>query len=279
MAGEEKRDLFKGTAWYYARYRPGYPGPFFAHVVERFRLDGTGRLLDLGCGTGQVALPLAGRFEEVVGMDPEPEMLAEAALQAGAAAVSNVTWIEGGADDLQALKPRLGTFRLVTMGSSFHWMDQEATLGALAELVIPSGGIVIAGIASIASIWNRANAWQEAVRSAIQRWLGAARRAGSSTYTEPAERVEAVIARSPFRFVETYRHEYPLTWDIDGIIGHLYSTSFCSVRMLGSKREPFENDLRQTLREIEPSGQFHEDVALEAFLAWKNRPTGPSSPR
>jgi hypothetical protein len=112
------------------------------------------------------------------------------------------------------------------------------------------------------------------VRSVIQRWLGAARRAGSSTYTEPAERFEAVIPRSPIRFVETFRHEYQLTWDIDGIIGHLYSTSFCSVRMLGSKREPFENDLRQTLREIEPSGQYIENVTLEAFLAWKDRPAG-----
>src|SRR5437879_10482899 len=210
MAGEEKRDLFKGTAWYYARYRPGYPGPFFAHIVERFRLNGTGRLLDLGCGTGQLALPLAARFQEVVGMDPEPEMLAEAALQAGAAAVSNVTWIEGGANDLHALKPQLGTFRLATMGSSFHWMNQEATLQALAGIVDPSGGVVIAGIASIAGLWNRANAWQEAVKTVIQRWLGVARRAGSSTYAEPAERFEAVIARSPFRFVETFRHGYRL---------------------------------------------------------------------
>jgi hypothetical protein len=50
------------------------------------------------------------------------------------------------------------------------------------------------------------------------------------------------------------------------------------VRVLGSKREPFESDLKQTLREIEPSGRFHEDVALEAFLAWKERPADLSSP-
>jgi ubiquinone/menaquinone biosynthesis C-methylase UbiE len=271
MAAAGNRDLFKGTAQYYARYRPGYPEPFFAHVVDRFRLDGTGRLLDLGCGTGQLAVPLASRFQEVVGMDPEPEMLAVATAQARAAGVGHVTWIEGGSDDLPALQPQLGTFRLVTMGSSFHWMDQQATLLALAGLVAPFGGLVIAGSASL---WNRANPWQEAVKSVIQRWLGAARRAGSSTYAEPAEPFEAVIARSPFRFVERYRHEYLLIWDIERIIGHLFSTSFCSVRVLGSKREPFESDLRQTLREIEPSGHFHEDVALEAFLAWEERPAG-----
>jgi SAM-dependent methyltransferase len=233
-------------------------------------------LLDLGCGTGQVALPLAHRFQEVVGMDPEPEMLAEAALQAKAAGVGNVIWIEGASEALPELKPRLGTFRLVTMGRSFHWMDQKATLEALAECVDAGGGIVIVGGPSL---WHQANAWQEAVRAVIQRWLGAARRAGSATYVEPEDCFETVIARSPFPFVEPYRHEYQLTWDLEGILGYLYSTSFCSVGILGPNREPFENDLRQTLRDIEPSGQFYEDVVLEGFFAWKDRPAGLASPR
>ena len=48
-------------------------------LSARFRLDGTGRLLDLGCGTGQLVIPLAAHVAEAVGMDPEPEMLVEAA--------------------------------------------------------------------------------------------------------------------------------------------------------------------------------------------------------
>jgi ubiquinone/menaquinone biosynthesis C-methylase UbiE len=79
------RDLFKGTAWYYSRCRPGYPEPFIRHVVERFQLDGQGRVLDPACGTSQLTLPLARHCEEIVGMDPEPEMLAEATAQAAAA--------------------------------------------------------------------------------------------------------------------------------------------------------------------------------------------------
>lgn len=50
--------LFEGTAWHYARYRPGYPEVFFDDLIRRFGLDGTGRLLDLGCGTGQLTVPL-----------------------------------------------------------------------------------------------------------------------------------------------------------------------------------------------------------------------------
>src|SRR5205085_5207244 len=64
----EGRGRFAGTAANYARYRPGYPVPLFERIVAAFRLDGTGRLLDVGCGTGKLALPLASQVAAVVGL-------------------------------------------------------------------------------------------------------------------------------------------------------------------------------------------------------------------
>jgi ubiquinone/menaquinone biosynthesis C-methylase UbiE len=87
----DDRLLFAGTAWYYARYRPGYPAEFFERVIERFGLDGRGRLLDLGCGTGQIILTLSGLVERAVGMDPDQDMLSEAKLAARHAGADNVT--------------------------------------------------------------------------------------------------------------------------------------------------------------------------------------------
>jgi hypothetical protein len=66
--GRSSCALFTGTAWYYARYRPGYPEAFFADLVARFHLDGTGRLLDMGCGTGQLTIPLAQHVAAAIGM-------------------------------------------------------------------------------------------------------------------------------------------------------------------------------------------------------------------
>ncbi|WP_081809171.1 class I SAM-dependent methyltransferase [Mycobacterium sp. URHB0044] len=123
--GSSAGDLFAGTAWHYARYRPGYPQAFVDDLVRQFRLDGTGRLLDLGCGTGQLTLPLAQHVADAVGIDPEPGMLVEAAGQAQARGVTNVTWTHGSSADLSV---ELGRFRLVTMGRSFHWMDRERVL-------------------------------------------------------------------------------------------------------------------------------------------------------
>lgn len=260
---ETAPDLFAGTAHYYARYRPGYPDTFFQHVIARFGLDRTARVLDLGCGTGQLAIPLAPHVHEVVGMDPEPEMLAEAAAQADRAAVRNVRWVRGSDRDLERLEDDLGIFRAVTMGRSFHWMDREATLHTLTGMLEPAGGVVV--VSDTERIWDVEGWWQETVQKTITHWLGSVRRAGSGTRTV-FERFEDVFARSPFRNVEVYHELLHRTVTADELIGYLYSTSFCSPAVLGDNRAAFEADLRQRLHALSPTDVFDEDVALDGWL-------------
>jgi hypothetical protein len=50
-------DLFAGTAEYYDKYRVPYPEAMLNDMIERARSTGQGRLLDLACGTGELALP------------------------------------------------------------------------------------------------------------------------------------------------------------------------------------------------------------------------------
>jgi len=119
MGSKAYRDTFRSTGWHYARFRRGYPDALFELLRQKFGLDGTGRLLDLGCGTGQLAMPLAREFEEVVAMDPEPEMLSEAVALGRGRGIANIVWREAGSADLEDLWPALGAFRLVTMGNSF----------------------------------------------------------------------------------------------------------------------------------------------------------------
>ena len=76
-----------------AHYEPGrLPyAPALAEALERsLGLDGRGRLLDVGCGPGTVTLLLARLFEEVVGLDPDGDMLREAARLASLRAVSQI---------------------------------------------------------------------------------------------------------------------------------------------------------------------------------------------
>jgi SAM-dependent methyltransferase len=260
---------FAGTAAYYARYRRPYPPAFFAEVVARCGLDGQGRLLDLGCGTGQLALPLARHVAEAVGVDPKLEMLAEAQRQAKQASVTNTRWLLGSSADLErdSLRAELAPLRVVTIGRAFHWMERDATLRALDSLVKPGGCLVI--VSDNELVWNAEGDWQPAVRAVVERWLGTPRRAGSALFTPPAEFWDVIIARSPFGRNERYELAYQRHWTAAQILGYLYSTSYCSRQLLGARAPAFERDLRATLAKHNPADRFDDAVTLEAFFAWR----------
>jgi len=54
--------LFQGAAAYYSRFRPEYPAASLDWIVSEFGLCGMGRLLDVGCGTGQASVPFDRRI-------------------------------------------------------------------------------------------------------------------------------------------------------------------------------------------------------------------------
>jgi ubiquinone/menaquinone biosynthesis C-methylase UbiE len=55
------RSTFDRTALLYDKVRPGYPEELFEDVVSLSGVPAGGRVLEVGCGTGQATLPLARR--------------------------------------------------------------------------------------------------------------------------------------------------------------------------------------------------------------------------
>lgn len=70
--------LYLGSAPFYARGRLPYAPALAERLADALTLDGTGRLIDVGCGPGILALLLAHLFDEVIGVDPDPGMLPKA---------------------------------------------------------------------------------------------------------------------------------------------------------------------------------------------------------
>jgi ubiquinone/menaquinone biosynthesis C-methylase UbiE len=232
----------------------------------RFQLDGTHRLLDLGCGTGTIALALSKDFEEVVGLDPEPELIQEAESIAAKGGARNVRFLVGGSEDLGELGAGLGTFRLVIIGNAFHWMDRAATLRILHDIAESGGGVAVLGGETLGT---EPAGTEGVIRATIAKWLGDARRAGSGTYEPPKERHEAVISRSAFLGMEQHSVDVEHRRTIDDFVGFLYSTSYCSPYVLGTKREAFERDLREALGRLSPGSSFTQNERFGAILAWK----------
>src|SRR5215212_11147567 len=69
--------IYHGAAVHYRQGRPAYSPQLEAVVAGELGLNGSGRLLDGGCGPGIVTVRFAYLFEEAVGLDPDPAMLAE----------------------------------------------------------------------------------------------------------------------------------------------------------------------------------------------------------
>lgn len=265
----QPHELFDSTAWYYARYRSSYPHELFDYLRQQCRLDGDQTVLDLGAGTGQVAIPLAPRVRNVIAVDPDAAMLDEGRRLANERQVTNITWLRG--DSFRLAELRLPTLDLVTMGAAFHWMDRDGVLQRLDQLVQPAGAVaIISGGASPTA--EPCPEWVSVIASIRERFLGRERRAGSATYQHPKERHGAVLARSPFSDVHTGSWTRQVVRDLDSVVGVQFSYSFSAPALLGGQREAFDNEIREALAELSPSGVFAETAVTEVLLA--KRPVG-----
>ena len=156
-------------------------------------------------------------------------MIAEAKRQPGAEAVR---WLVARAQDVSS---ELGKFRVVSCGSSFHWMDRGPVLKKIATLLDPGGGIALVGGTS--GWWDGAEDWQQVVTGVVRHYLGEIRRAGRSGYAASVseERFEQTLERNGWRV--TFERDYPVRTRM-GRRRHCGSPLVDVVRGTGSLRRP-----------------------------------------
>jgi ubiquinone/menaquinone biosynthesis C-methylase UbiE len=259
MKGNIKKfdlELYSGTYKYYVKYRPSIPKEVIDIIVEHFDVKPTDRVLDLGCGTGQVALAMDGRCGEMVCLDPDPEML-KWAKKMTQGCTTKLIWLNYAAEDLGKIKKKLGIFKLATICRAFNWMEQDIVLNELNDLISEEGGVAIFGDKSF---WTGEEEWQQAVKKVIQKYLGKERRAGKGTFKASEEPWEKILARSAFRFVKIHDVSIIRYWNVESIIGYLFSTSFAAPRLFGNQLDKFKEEVKRTLLSLHYKGVFREDA-------------------
>ncbi|GGF23755.1 methyltransferase [Halobacillus andaensis] len=250
-------DLFKGTATYYSKYRPKYPSSLIRFLVQHFSLNGEQRVLDLGCGPGSVSFRLADWCHQIVGIDTDREMIAEAKYLHHLLRIGDIEWFHGDLD--RYVKTHSKSFHLVTIAKAFHWMDRERTIETLYEMVEPGGGVAI--IDNYES-HKPLRPWQKKLNEVIKRWYGQERKAGNTTYDHPKKTHAQVLEDSKFETEVYYLPSYEIEWSIGTILGNLYSTSYGARRFLGDRVSDFEQDVRDALSQLNAQGIFKESMVL-----------------
>ena len=255
---------FTGKAGYYARYRRGYPAEVFDTIISRFALTPSSEILDLGCGTGNVAIPLAERGFRIHAIDPEPEMLHEGQMREAAVHACGISWQLGADTSLGELA--LPPFRLCTMGLSFHWMDRSHILMTLDALIEPGGGI--ACLSRNDSFFSHLeNGWGGAVRDVLREMLGDAWDYSGRLKRGQRDRHEESFLQSPFPIIEECDFQVREELTVDDIIGLQLSTSYAAPALLTGRNAEFRKRLTRRLLELEPSGKFSDESTVHLIIA------------
>lgn len=237
------------VAGFYAKYRRGYDPAVTDWLADAFRLDSQGIALDLGCGTGQLTIPLAARSHAVIGMDPEPDMLAQARDTAGKHASTNIAWLLGSDRDLPAITGLLGEGALaaITMANSIHLTDHERLFRQARPLLRPGGGVAV--LANGRPLWQQDSLTSDAVRGCLEEWFNVRLTSGCGTDPESRKQYAAALRAAGYADVrDTVLVDYEDELDVELVIGNLYSATPASQLPSPELRPVFEERIRQALR-------------------------------
>jgi SAM-dependent methyltransferase len=127
-----RAEAFGGAAEQYDRYRPDYP-PALVDDLVSLR---PGAVLDVGCGTGKVAVALLRHGLPVLGVEPDGRMAALARQRGVPVEVAT----------FERWEPAGRRFDLITCGQAWHWINPDEGLAQARRVLAPSG--------VLARFWN-----------------------------------------------------------------------------------------------------------------------------
>lgn len=254
------RLTYQGGAVHYRYGRPSYSPGLEALLSEELNLDGSGRLLDVGCGPGSLTVRLAHLFADAVGLDPDAAMIAEGRRAAQEQGIANLTWVQAQAEQLPEAAP--GPYRVVSFGQSFHWTDQVRVAETVYDMLEPGGALALIKH----TVEGRAVPPNPGlppiphteIMALVQKYLGSTTRAGQGTASVRAHSPEEALARTRFGVPRVvFAPGIPdLARDSESVLSGYFSMSYSAPHLFGDRVEAFAGEVRELLKARSPEGAF-----------------------
>ena len=131
-------EVFDGIAEEYDQHRPTYPDALIDRACEVADLSPGARVLEIGCGTGQLTSSLLARGLRVTAVEPGDRLIAQARERLG------------GATEVEFINRRLeeaslphAHYAAAFAGSAIHWVDPDISWSATAEALVDGGTLAL----------------------------------------------------------------------------------------------------------------------------------------
>jgi SAM-dependent methyltransferase len=238
-------------------HRPPYPQQGVLLLVDL--VTGTPRtVLDVGCGTGDLARRLAEHVDRVDAVDASAAMLAMGRQLPGGDH-PRVCW-QLAAAEVARLTPPYG---LVTAGESLHWMDWPVVLARFADALHPGGVLAV-----VEREWDGPPALAARLRPIFARY-------GAARDFRPMDVVEEVERRGLFTRAGE-RQCGPERWrpTIEEYLEFRHSQrSFSRTHMGADSAAAFDAAIRDALEDLVRAGEIGRtgrrfDLTVEARVVW-----------
>jgi SAM-dependent methyltransferase len=157
--------VFNEVAGEYDRNRPTYPDALVDQACDVAGIRDGDRVLEIGCGTGQLTRSLLARGLRVTALEPGDQLIRVA--EENLKDAGDVAFVHARLEDVQL--PR-ESYEAVFSASAIHWVDPDLSWRKIADALAPHGMLALIQYFGLQE--QRSVDDQEALMSAMRRHAG-----------------------------------------------------------------------------------------------------------
>ncbi len=136
MDPRRRRESFNTVAELYAAYRLAYPDVVVADVVAQAHIASGRRVLEIGCGTGQLSVPLAASGAQLTAVEMGADLAAIARRN-----LARFPGVQVEVATFETWPLPESPFDAVVCATAFHWLDPDVRSTKAAQ-ALRSGGVL-----------------------------------------------------------------------------------------------------------------------------------------